>query len=211
MEADSAARQHNADHEHSTKPLLIYIQDVNTIPPLLQLLEQVAPRKYKTKAITNNLVKVQPTTSDSYRAIFKALEEKCTEFHKYKPREDRSYRVVIKNMRYSIDPANIKTELENMRHTVTNIWNIKQNRTKLHLAMFSVELKPAPNNKDIFLVEYLQQCKIKFEPPKHKEDIAQCANCQRYGHTKNYCHLRPRCVKCAGDHFTQQSPNGTLG
>jgi hypothetical protein len=45
--------------------------------------------------------------------------------------------------------------------------------------------------KDIFNVEYIQQCKIKFEPPKHKRDIAQCANCQRYGHAKN-CHLKPR-------------------
>jgi hypothetical protein len=69
--------------------------------------------------------------------------------------------------------------------------------------MFYVELKPAPNNKDIFLVEYLQQCKIKFEPPKYKREIAQCSNCQRYGHTKNYCHLKPRCVKCISDHSTQ--------
>jgi hypothetical protein len=50
--------------------------------------------------------------------------------------------------------------------------------------MFFVELKPAPNNKAIFNVEYIQQCKIKFEPPKHKMDIAQCANCQRYGTPK---------------------------
>jgi hypothetical protein len=55
---------------------------------------------------------------------------------------------------------------------VSNIWNIKQHKTKLPLSMFFVELKPAPENKDIYEVEYLQQCKIKFEPPKHN---AQCA------------------------------------
>jgi hypothetical protein len=82
-------------------------------------------------------------------------------------------------MHYSINPAAIKTEIENLGHMVTNNWNMKQNRIKLPLSMFLVELKSAPNNKDIFLVEYLQQCKIKFESPKHKRDIAQCANCQR--------------------------------
>jgi hypothetical protein len=41
--------------------------------------------------------------------------------------------------------------------------------------MFFIELKPAPNTKDIYEVEYLQQCKIKFEPLKHKRDIAKCA------------------------------------
>jgi hypothetical protein len=70
--------------------------------------------------------------------------------------------------------------------------------------MFFVDLKPAPNNKDIFNVWFIQQCKIKFEPPSHKRNIAQCANCQRYGHTKNYFHLKPRCVKCAGGHLTNQ-------
>jgi hypothetical protein len=76
MEADSADRQHNADPEHPPKPPPIYIQDVTTIPLLLQLLEQVAPRKYETKALANNKVKVQPTISDSYGAIIKALAEK---------------------------------------------------------------------------------------------------------------------------------------
>jgi hypothetical protein len=109
---------------------------------------------------------------------------------------------MYKNMHYSIPPANIKTEIEKLGHQVTNIWTITQYHTKLPLSMFFVELKPAPNNKDIFLMEYLQQCKITFEPPKHKREIAQCANCQRYGHTKNYCHLKSRCVKCAGDHST---------
>jgi hypothetical protein len=163
MEADSADRQHNADPENPPKPPPIYIQDITTIPPLLQLLEQVAPRKYETKALANK-VKVQPITSNSYRAIIKALAVKCTEFHTYKPKEDRSYKVMLKNMHYSINPADIKTEIEKLGHTVTNIWNIKQNRNKLPLSMFLVEFKPAPNNKDIFLVEYLQQCKIKFQP-----------------------------------------------
>jgi hypothetical protein len=71
-----------------------------------------------------------------------------------------------------------------------------------HLSLFFVDLKPAPNNKDICNVKYIQQCKIKFELPRHKRYIAQCANCRRYGHTKNYCHLKPR---CKGDHLTNQS------
>jgi hypothetical protein len=37
--------------------------------------------------------------------------------------------------------------------------------------MFFAELKPAPNNKDIFNVEYTEQCKIKFEQPKHEKDM----------------------------------------
>jgi hypothetical protein len=37
--------------------------------------------------------------------------------------------------------------------------------------MFFVELKPAPHNKYMFNVEYTQQCKIIFEPLKHKREL----------------------------------------
>jgi hypothetical protein len=89
----------------------------------------------------------------------------------------RSYRVVLKNLHYSINPVEIKTGIEKLGHMVTNIWNIKHCRAKLPLSIFFVEFKPPPNNKDI-LNEYIQQCKIKFELPKHKRDIAQCSNVQ---------------------------------
>jgi hypothetical protein len=56
-------------------------------------------------------------------------------------------------MHYSINPEEIKSEIEKVRHTVTNIWNIKQYRTRLPLCTFFVELKSDSNNKDIFNVE----------------------------------------------------------
>jgi hypothetical protein len=70
-------------------------------------------------------------------------------------------------MHYSTNPQ-IKTEIEKLGHTFTNIWNIKQYRTKLPLSMFFVELKPALSNKDIFNIEYIQQCKINLNRPNAK-------------------------------------------
>jgi hypothetical protein len=77
----------------------------------------------------------------------KTLAENRTEFHTYKFKEERNYRVVLKNMHFFTNAEEIKIEIEKIRHTVTNIWNIKQYRTKLELSMFFVQLKPAPNNK----------------------------------------------------------------
>jgi hypothetical protein len=170
------------------------------------LLDQIVKQSYEIKALAGNQVRIQPKTPDSYRAIIKALAEKNTAFHTYKLKYEDNYRVVLKNMHFSINPADIGSEIEKLGHTVTNIYNIKHNLTKLPLPIFFVDLKPVTNNKEIFNVEYLQQCKVKIEPPKQKRNIVQCANCQRYGHTKNYCHLKPRCVKCAGSHSTTQCP-----
>lgn len=188
--------------EVTHKPPPIFVSDVTVLPPLLQLLDQIAPQQYEIKALANNQVRIKPSIPEAYRAIVKSLSEKNTSFHTYKPKEERSYRVVLKNLHYSINPLDIKTEIEKLGHTITNIHNIKHRVTKLPLSMFFVDLKPAPNNKEIFQIEYLQQCKIKFEAPNPTRNIPQCTNCQRYGHTKNFCHQKSRCVKCAGLHPT---------
>jgi hypothetical protein len=78
-------------------------------------------------------------------------------------------------MHFSINPADIQSEIEELGHIVTNIYNIKHHLTKHPLPMFFLGLKPATNNKDIFNVEYLQQSNVKFEPPKQKNKY--CSMC----------------------------------
>lgn len=60
----------------------------------------------------------------------------------------------------------------------TNVWSIKQRGTKNPLPLFYVEIKPDLNNKQIYSIEHLLQCKINFESPHRKREIPQCANCQ---------------------------------
>jgi hypothetical protein len=69
-------------------------------------------------------------------------------------KRERNYRGTQKNMHYSINPEEIKSEIEKHGPTVITIWNTKQYRTKLPLSMFFVELKLSLNNKDIFSIEY---------------------------------------------------------
>jgi hypothetical protein len=110
-------------------------------------------QQYEIKALLNSQVRIQPKTPDSYRTIIKALAEKNSAFHTYIPKDERNYRVVLKNMNYSINPADIQYEIEKLGHTVVNIFNIKHHSTKLPLYMFFVDLKPASNNS----AEYLPQ------------------------------------------------------
>jgi hypothetical protein len=107
-------------------------------------------------------------------------------------------------MHYSINPNEIKSEIEQLGHTIINIWNIKQYRTKLNFSMSFVEPKPSPNKRGIFNIEYIKQCKIKFEPHKHRGILSNAQTANDMGTTENYCHLKPMCGKCVGNHLTNK-------
>jgi hypothetical protein len=78
METNNPKREHSPSPAHTPNPLL---STYRMSPPLLQFLEQVAAYQYKTKALADNQVEVQPATTDSYRAITKALAVKRNSTH----------------------------------------------------------------------------------------------------------------------------------
>jgi PAX-interacting protein 1 len=168
---------------------------VTNTKSLVELLNSLAPNKYLVKTLSHDQVKVQPTESPLYTAIIKALIDRNTEFHTYKPRQDRSFRVVLKNLHPSTDVNDIKQALKEEGHEAPNMWNVKQRNTK-HCPSTSLTLSHTPN-KDIYKITTLLNTVVKVETPHTKCNIPQCLRCQKYGHTKNYCRNTPRCVKCA--------------
>lgn len=88
-------------------------------------------------------------------------------------------------------------------YEVIKVHNIIHPKTKVPLPMFFVDLRKNDNCDKIFSLQYLFYTKIIVEEPFHRNEIVQCKRCQSYGHTKSYCNLKPRCVKCAGSHLSE--------
>jgi len=108
------------------KPPPIFISGVLNVNLLTELLNSLAPNKYLVKTLSNYQVRVQPTESAVYTASIKALMEKNTEFHIYKPRQNRSFRVVLKNLHPTNEVNDIKQALKKEGHEATNIRTVKQ-------------------------------------------------------------------------------------
>jgi hypothetical protein len=117
-------------------------------------------------------------------------------------REERAYRVVIRNLHHSVAADEIKQELEKQGHTVRNTLNVRHRQTKEPLPLFFINLEPKENNKSIYEIKYLCNMKITVEAPRRKNHIVQCTRCQCYRHTKTYCARPYTCVKCGGEHNT---------
>jgi hypothetical protein len=104
---EEAAEESSAKQDDH-KPPPIFISGVANIKPLIDLLNVIAPSKYLVKTLPIEHVQVQPTESSIYTSITKDLMKKNTEFHTYKPRQDRSFLVVFRNLHPSTDIQDIK-------------------------------------------------------------------------------------------------------
>jgi hypothetical protein len=82
---------------------------VQNIQQLNELLVTIAEDDFDLKVLQGNQVKIQPKSSDKYTTIIKAPAEKRTEFHTYKPKADRSFRIVLRGLHYSTDTHDIKS------------------------------------------------------------------------------------------------------
>ena len=154
--------------------------------------------------ISNNSVKVLPANPDAYRKLTKLLKNMNANFHTYQLKQERPFRVVLRNIHHSVDLDELKFELQNLGHEVTNISNIKHRISKNPLSLFFIDIKQKGNNKEIYNVNRLMNSIVKFEPPLVEKEIVQCEKCQMYGHMQKYCNHNFRCVKCAGSHPTDQ-------
>ncbi|PSN31752.1 hypothetical protein C0J52_26640, partial [Blattella germanica] len=57
-------------------------------------------------------------------------------YHTYQLKHERTFRVVLRNMHYSIDKDSIIHELHELGHRVRNIHNIQHRVTKEPLPLF---------------------------------------------------------------------------
>ncbi|CAH0547208.1 unnamed protein product [Brassicogethes aeneus] len=58
------------------------------------------------------------------------------------------------------------------------------------------------SEKSIFDTSTILNLKIKVETQHNKAAISQCFRCQRFGHGQSRCTAPPKCVKCAGEHLS---------
>lgn len=207
VEVNNSPNKENSNSNQVTRvqrPPPIYIYDVLNFSEMANTISSVIDKNdYICKALVNSTVKIYTTTSDSFRKLAKYLKEKNIIHHTYQLKEDRSFRVVIRNLHHTTDINEVKFELAEKGFDVRNIINIKHRITKSPLPLFFLDLEPNENNKFIYSISYLQNTKIVIEPPRKNKEIPQCSRCLLFNHTKSYC-LKPyRCVRCGLFHRSE--------
>lgn len=195
----------DADTDTSKKferPPPIYLKSDVNYTELCNLLTQLVGADNFTCLSTKNGITIYPSTPDIYRKLFHYFKQNGAEFHTFQLQEEKAFRIVLRGLHYSVKPEVISQELTNLGYKVRSVCNVIS-FNKERLPLFFIDLEPYEKNENIFSLNYLLYSKIQVEEPRKKRNIIQCVRCQQYGHTKRYCNLSPRCVRCAGPHESE--------
>lgn len=163
----------------------------------------VGSKNFFFKSSTKDL-KIQTTKPDHYRVIIHFLKESDAQYHTYQPRDEKSFRIVIRNLHPSTPTVDIGIAIEEERYTVRQVANVIHKTTKDKLPIFFIDLESTEINKEIFNLTSLLNTRVKIEEPHKRKEIVQCLNCQEYGHFRKYCAYLPTCVRC-GEHHPSTS------
>lgn len=194
--------------ERATEPIIhkpppIFIKSELNYLKFCELIKNnIGSDEFSCKSSISGL-RLHLNTPESYRKIVQLLVQKNVDFHTFQTKQEKPFRVVLKNLHHSTDPKFIEDELKQLGFNVKQVVNVLKNQSKTPLPMFFIDLVPQPNNNDIFKVNSICYSKVKFEVPKPNNNPIQCLRCQNFGHSKRYCNHEPRCVKCDGSHLTE--------
>lgn len=198
---DDGEEFHDTEENSEPKPPPIIIPDVGDVKKMLEDISKVImPQEYTYKSLKNGHIRLMTKSSNAYRTVVKHLDSQKKMFHTYQLKQERSYRVVVKNLHYTTPINDIKSAIENEGHKVRNIMNLKSRISKQPMSIFFVDLEPKSNNTDIYNIKHILNAGVKIEPPIKSKDLPQCHKCQQLGHTRTYCRYPDKCVKCGLGH-----------
>lgn len=198
--ATSSEGEDNQQDEVSQKIPPIYVYNITDFENFHKSLSTKITDEF-TINHTKNALKLNVSSIDDYRSITKKFDDSEIQYHTYQFPLDKQLSIIIRNLPVSITEESIFKALSDLDFKVTSVTRL-QNRFKCPIPIVAILLSNA--SKKIYALNRLLHCVVSVEPRKPTKEIPQCTNCQRFSHTKKFCHLPPRCVKCAGDHHFSQ-------
>lgn len=131
------------------------------------------------------------------------LQKVDVSFHSYSLKDEKTHAFVLRGLNAGTNEEDVSRSLLE-DHKIKTIKVYKMN-TKNTPPMFLVV-----TNKDITVkqleqkVRYVYNTRIYWQRHINKKKITQCHRCQLWSHATSNCYAKPRCVKCAQGHLSNE-------
>ena len=150
------------------------------------------------KDIGNDTISINITSMEHYNSMKETLGKIQAKFYTFTPNHLKNKLLVLKGIQGDFNENDIKEEITGLDLQdiqITNISRIKLGKHENAPTHFLVQLSPESIPSNLTKQKTLACQRIRWEPYR-KNNIFQCKNCQRVGHSSANCSLGYRCVKC---------------
>ncbi|CAH2106651.1 unnamed protein product [Euphydryas editha] len=146
---DNAQGNYQPKEKKPSKPPPIILYGVEDVNKLTEFLETTAERStFNYKIINKNQIRIITKDVNIYKNLISRIREKGLIGHTFNIKEERSYRLVIKNLHHTTPHNDIIDAFRETGNTVVGeIINARFGPEKKPTSTFFVNLQPGPNNK----------------------------------------------------------------
>jgi hypothetical protein len=173
------------------------------------ILTRLQIEKYEMKLTTEG-IRLFLMTTETYKKVREELKVTGVQYFTHQLREDQMSKFVLHGLP-ELDTDEIASEIKTSGSVPQAIkkMHIKKARYTGH----SVYLVLFKKSDHVLLTNLNEQCRVlsnvrvTWEHFKNKATgPTQCRNCQRFGHGSANCNAKPRCVRCALEHKSNDCP-----
>lgn len=154
------------------------------------------------------IIRIHPETTDEYRQIVHYFDENELQYYVLPHKNTKPYKVVIRGLALTTECEEVKTELSELGYDVLRISQMYSRKNDRVLPLFQAHIRRIGDFEEILNTDYLLCMSVEIEEYRSTGAVAQCFNCQRFHHSSEICNMKPRCLKCAGEHKAQDCPLG---
>ena len=185
-------------------PRIVLLSPVEDYPQLINVIHdeiQAVPRIKKNSKSTRTTIYVDKL--EHHEKIKTLLAGADIPFHTYLLMMRKPKKLVIYGLGL-FDVNDIKENLELQGLKVEKVVQFKQNKVAtLYNPSFLVTLHKDAKIQEAFKIRSVCFMIVRWEKYRNSKMVTQSRRCQAFGHGTQNCYVKPKCVKCLKDHFTQ--------
>ena len=148
-------------------------------------------------------VKILSHNKETYDKLTAKLQQDKLEYHTYTTDNNRYKHLVLKGLYNTNTTDEVIECLTDKGFTPVRCIKMSQKKEKPDAPpFFMVSFDKNTKINEVRKIRYICSIVVRWEKYYNNRKVTQCHRCQQFGHGSSNCHRSPKCVKCAGDHFT---------
>lgn len=154
----------------------------------------------------NEFLKVYPETVENEAKIISILKEENIGYFRHQNQYNTNFRVILLGLSCDTACQEIVDALNEKDFVVNKVVQIQQNKTRVPLPSFRVDIVRIGNYRSIFKLRRLLDIRVRVRPFYKIPKNIQCYSCQKLGHSYHFCSMGTRCRFCALEHPSRTCP-----